>query len=259
MIFKNQKSIIDELMLFKDANKQTVLIEGPSGSGKTWLANYYKSLLGIADFQIIEPKIQTLKEIIDQCYIDGSPIVLCIENLDLGVLGASYTLLKFIEEPLPNIYIVITCRNLTKIPDTIISRSATLHLNSPTSDDIVDYAKSKSLSKYEYLNDSNLWKCIDNFNDVDIIFNMNQDKLDYFNNLNKSIDLKSNVSNIVWNIQKYPDNTDTDTTLVIKYILNMFDNPYVWKIGFNCLSELDNSRISKNAIITNFVFDLKYM
>ena len=111
----SQRAALEDLHRLADANKHSILIEGSEGCGKSYIAKQYATMLDIVDFQVVEPKVQCIKEAINSCYVIDNPIVLYIENLDTGVLAASYALLKFLEEPSSHVYIVITCRNLQNI------------------------------------------------------------------------------------------------------------------------------------------------
>ena len=103
----SQRAALEDLHRLADANKHSILIEGSEGCGKSYIAKQYATMLDIVDFQVVEPKVQCIKEAINSCYVIDNPIVLYIENLDTGVLAASYALLKFLEEPSSHVYIVI--------------------------------------------------------------------------------------------------------------------------------------------------------
>ena len=105
MILNCQKEPIQELKQLADSDRHSVLVEGPSGCGKSYLAKQYAAMLGISDFAVINPTVQDIRDSINGSYNLDSPIVLCIENLDCGVPAASYTILKFLEEPLSHVYL----------------------------------------------------------------------------------------------------------------------------------------------------------
>ena len=144
MQLMNQQQALIDLTQLAEQRKQAVVISGAYAVGKTYLAREYGKLLGIPDFTVIEPKVNDIKSTIDSLIQLDTPIVLCVENLDLGVAAASYTLLKFLEEPKSNIYIVITCRNISQIPDTILSRAILVSVPNILSADIDAYAKTKN-------------------------------------------------------------------------------------------------------------------
>ena len=94
MNFICQKYSLNELQQLANKDRHSVLIEGSSGCGKTYLARQYAQMIDVYDFINVEPKVQDIRNTIDSCLQLGNKVVICIENLDKGVSGASYTLLK---------------------------------------------------------------------------------------------------------------------------------------------------------------------
>ena len=257
MNFICQTESIENLKLLAGHKQHGVLIVGDPGSGKTYLANQYAKYLGISDFYKINPVVADLKSVTDQCITAGTPIVLCIENLDAGVLQAAYPLLKVIEDCPSYIYIVVTCNNLYAIPDTIQSRCAVVTINPTTKSDIEQYAKSKDITAYEFLKDKKVWKCIKGFGDTDIVLKFTLENLKYFDNLDNLNFTKNAVSNLSWQLQHYEDKTETPLPLVIRYLMQNVC-PNYRKACLDCLNDLNENRISKNAILSKLVFELKY-
>lgn len=257
MIFQCQKESIENLKLLANHHQHGVLIVGDTDSGKTYLANQYAKYLGIPDFYKITPVIADLKSVTDQCITAGTPIVLCIENLDAGVLQAAYPLLKVIEDCPSYVYIVVTCNNLYAIPDTIQSRCAVVTMNPATKSDIEQYARAKDTTAYEFLKDKKVWKCIKGFGDADIVLKFTPEHLKYFDGLSKISWRTDTVSNISWKLQHYEDKTETSLPIVIRYLMQNVC-PNYRKACIDCLNDLNENRISKNAIISKLVFELKY-
>lgn len=258
MKFICQQQPFQELDTLRLSDRHSVLIEGPTGCGKTYLAMQYASMLGISDFQIVAPKVDEIKSAIEECIKLNNNVVICIENLDLGVLAASYTLLKFLEEPAPSVYIVVTCRSISRIPDTIISRSAVVVTAPPVEHDITTYALQKNKEKFQTLNTSLLWRCVTTFSDADKVLDMNNEHITYFNNLNTIARFSDSVSNIIWSIGHYPDNTETPIELVIRYLMFLLNTDHIQHVGIACLNDLNQRRIATHAILARFVFEAKY-
>lgn len=255
----SQKSSIEDLARLAKEYKHSILIEGVEGSGKSYLAKQYAMMLDILDFQMIEPKVQNIKDAINACYMVENSIVICIENLDAGVLAASYALLKFLEEPADHVYVIVTCRNIQNVPDTIISRSAVVTVPPPIESDLITYANEKNSAQYLYLQNQPIWKCAKTFKDVEIILELDSGKLDYFNTLISNIQKHNSVSNLVWMLQKYPDNSLTPIQLVIRYIMYTTNSKTIWNAGHSCLHELSLGRIATHAVLAKFAFELKYL
>ena len=258
MNFICQQSSIEELKLLAASNRHSVLIEGPEGSGKSYLARQYATMLGVPDFQEIVPKVDSIKEAIDTCLQISTPIVLSVENLDCGVPAASYTLLKFLEEPLPNVYIVITCKNIKNVPDTIISRSVVVSTAPPVDVDISNYSISKDIEKFKQLQQSRIWRCVRTFKDADTVLGMDAEKLKYFTDLESIAKFRDTVSNLVWKIGHYNDNSETPVELVIRYLIDLCNTSHIRQAGISCISDLTQGRVAAHAAIAKFVFVCKY-
>ena len=259
MIFTCQKLGLEELQKLADSNRHSVLIEGPSGCGKTYMAKQYANMLSVPDFVEVLPKVNDVRDAIDSCLQIENDVVLCIENLDKGVSGASYTILKSLEEPLPNMYIVITCTNINNVPDTIISRSTVVSTSPPVDSDIDLYARSVNPDKYFKLQNSDIWRCIRTFGDANIILNMSDEHLMYFSEIRKMCNFQDSVSNIVWKLGHFDDKEETPMELVIRYIMEIVNTAHVKKAGIECISDMMQRRIAKHAVLAKFVFECKYV
>ncbi len=255
-----QASAMEELQHLASRNRHSVLIEGTRGSGKSYLAKYYAKILNIADVVIVNSTVNDIRKSIDMCYNLESKVVICVENLDSGVLGASYALLKFLEEPRENIYIVVTCCNINKVPDTIVSRSSIVTVSAPTASDLVEFSKSypeerrNQLEAYE-----GIWPSMKNLWDVDYCMNLQSTSyFEHLENLVSFVTSKKSVSDIVWSLNHYPDNTEIPVQFAIKYIVSNTSDANVKKHGILCIKDLDSSRIASHAVLSRFVFDCKY-
>lgn len=258
MISNSQKEPIEQLKTLAASNRQSIIIEGPSGSGKTYLSQQYANMLGIDDFSIIEPKVASIREALDACLNLGNKLILEIENLDTGVPAASYTLLKSLEEPLPNVYIIITCRNLQGVPDTIISRSAVVTVGPPTLRDIDAYGKEKDTLKFNNVSSRLVWQCVRSFSDADAVLEMSVDEIQYYESLAETCKFKESVSNIIWKISHYDSGKECNLELAIRSIIELMKNPFITTCGIDCIRDLTKSRIAQHAVLAKFVFNAKY-
>lgn len=258
LVMKCQNEAYSGLQLLSQHDAHAIIINGPPGCGKTYLAKQYGLMIGVSDFELVDPTVQSIRDAITKCYENSNAIVLCVENIDTGVLGASYTLLKFLEEPLPSVYLILTCRNINVVPDTIISRSSVIEVTPCTSSDINDYAEHVDFAKYSRLNKLSIWRVIKSFSDVHNVFALSNDQLNYFDTLSKDVMLfKDSVSNLCWKIEHYPDNSPSPVELVLRYMI-CFSSGHIRSCAISCLNDLCSRRIGVHAVIAKFVFECKY-
>lgn len=89
---------------------------------------------------IIEPvkniikkqQIQDLQREFNKTGVEPGPKIYIIKNLETVNTNAANSLLKFLEEPHPNIYAILTTENINRILPTIISRSQVIQFTSLT-------------------------------------------------------------------------------------------------------------------------------
>lgn len=253
-----QKIVLDDLITYARKDEHSILISGLSGTGKTYLAKEYYSLIGADDFIVINPVVKDIREIIDAIYNIDSKIVVCVENLDSGVKASSHTILKFLEEPLSNVYVIITCRSTYGVPDTILSRSKQLVLGHPLQQDIDDYARLKDSIKYTRLKESNVYRSCTSFNDIDYLFTLTLDQLSYIESFNDSISFKKPILDNSWKLNHFEDNSNLDSKFLLKYMLYCSKDVSLKSKILKCLSGLENYPISEHAILSQFLLEVKY-
>lgn len=258
MIFNSQKEALDQLHILAESDRQSIIIVGPPGSGKSYLSREFANLLNVQDFDSIEPKVSDIREAIDGCINLKNRIVLEIKNLDLGVAAASYTLLKCLEEPMPNLYIVITCRNMQRVPDTIVSRSAVVTLGPPTNNDIDEFGKSADLLKFSTVSSRLVWQCVRSFSDAEEVLKMDSNEIQYYESLSELCKFKDSVSNIIWKLGHYNSGKDCNIELAIRSIMQLMHNPFITKCGIDCLNDLSKARIASHAVLAKFAFNAKF-
>lgn len=256
--FVCQQRAVDKLKQLAENDKHSLVVEGPSGCGKTYLARKYAKLVGFSDVVVVPPKVGEVKSAFESFLKVDNKVLLVIENLDSGVPACAYVLLKFMEEPSANLYVVVTCRSLSGIPETIISRSMTVSVAPPTNFDVNQYAHSTYPDKYESVKNTLLWKCVKSFVDVDEVCNMVTDRVNYFSQWNTLKPFSDSVSNVAWKLGHYEDGSET-SNLVVKYVMEANRNvPHVVNCCRTCLDTLEMKRIARYLTLTKLAFDLKY-
>ena len=231
LAMKCQNEAYSGLQLLSQHDAHAIIINGPPGCGKTYLAKQYGTMIGVSDFELVDPTVQNIRDAITKCYENNNAIVLCVENIDTGVLGAS---------------------------DTIISRSSVIEVTPCTSSDINDYAEHVDFAKYSRLSKLNIWRVIKSFSDVHTVLGLSNDQLNYFDTLIKDVMLfNDTVSNLCWKMEHYPDNSPSPVELVLRYII-CFSSGHIRSCAISCLDDLSSRRIGVHAIIAKFVFECKY-
>jgi len=258
MNLKCQSEPLNTLQRLAERRCHSVLIVGSPGSGKSWLAKRYAELLNIPDYAKVEPTVASIREIEDICNSLSTPLVVGIENLDSGVAGASYTLLKFLEEPQDNTYVVVTVRNLYMIPDTIVSRCQVVWTSEPRSQDIVDFARMTDSHKYDILGLTDVFSACASLSDVLQVYAMSSQQLDYLNRIHEVVFSSENVSSTVWKLGHYADNSATPVEFVIRLLIKKLNDFRIFEYGRSCLQDLSTNRIASHAVLTKFVMDCRY-
>lgn len=258
MKLQHQESVWNQFRDLVKSDRHSILIEGISGSGKSYLAKKLGEILECSDIIQVKPTVSELRSTIDYCYSVSHKIAVCIENLDSGVAAASYVLLKFLEEPSTNVYVIVTCKSAYSVPDTIVSRSTVITVPPPTTPDLIEYGVHKDTATFTTLKNSPLWGIVRSYGDIDWLYTTTAEKLHYLHHLFDSLEFKEKVSTISWNMMHYPDNSELDPKMSVRYLLSKLTDSYKRSACIEALNELDLSRISKNAILSKLILECKY-
>lgn len=261
MLMRCQQPAINDLQEFADADRHSIIIDGPKGCGKTYLAKQFADMKGISDFIVINPVVADIRNSIESVYRIQNKVVVCIENLDQGVISASYTMLKFLEEPLSRVYIVVTCSQYTKIPDTIHSRSVHTIVSAPTKQDIDTFAKQDSI-RYQEVSKFDLFNSIRSFSDVTRLFNMKDANIKYFDSVLSTISKKDCISTIYWNLSHFEDDSKIPVDLLLGYLIYKFSQSLSTmkyaRLAIQCLKDLTDIRIPEHVVMQKFLLEYKY-
>ena len=254
-----QAPLLSQLKLIANKDVHSILISGLRGSGKTYCAKWFAVSKGIDTFHSVKPKVADLKAMITSSYQLQDNQVICIENLDDGTDGAAQVILKYLEEPLPNVYIFVTCTNCASIPDTILSRVISLELPHPRINDLAQYARAINAQRYNAYKEYAAYKTCKTLSDVRQVLNMSLDQIKYYDNFYYNCDITElSISEAMWNINHYPDNSKCDIKISLRCLFDFYRNTKNAKYVLNSLLSLENSRISETAILGKLMLDLNY-
>lgn len=255
MIFEcqhNAQSVLHELA---DHDVHSILIEGPTGSGRKYLANYFAKLKHIDDMIVVSSNVAAIRDTIDSGYDSNNPVVICIENLDSGVIQSAYTMLKFLEEPRSNVYIIVTCVNRFYLPDTIASRCACVTCGHPTLSDLKLYQSNKQMTCNI---PASIKVAIRSFSDIDYISVLNESQLaDIESNLYVLLSQEP-VSSTVWSLGHFSDNSKLDTAFMLRVILYNTKDVSVRVNVLAALNDLELGRIAAHTVVTRMIINIKY-
>ena len=262
MEMQNQIYPLAELSKLDEANKHSILLQGIPGCGKTYLANKFaefkKKRHGFSQFQVVQPKVSSLKELIENSLKLDEIQVICIENLDLGVNAASQVILKYLEEPQSNVYIIITARNDSKLPDTIISRTVQVKVANPTKQDLENYSDYLDSRKHEIAKPYSIYKCCKSLSDVENILNLTVDQLKYYDSIKTAEFWKQSTDQIAWSLSHYSDNTNVNLKFAFSVLWRSNCNAKIRVAALEALQMLETGRVSESAILNKMITDVRY-
>ena len=120
MSILGQEKLIEKLNSYTlDTFPKSSLFIGDKGSGKHLLVNYIRD--NILKLPLLDITDIISNEVIDQIYRNPNPSIYLINLSDITEKSQN-VLLKFIEEPLSNAYIILICENKLNVLNTILNR-----------------------------------------------------------------------------------------------------------------------------------------
>lgn len=116
-----------------DTLPRSLILLGETGSGRHSLFNFINDKLNIPSFDITD---SITKENIDEIYLKVEPIIYLIDLNNISVKEENM-ILKLVEEPLKNAYIIFIAKTRTTILPTILNRCQVWELKPYTKDDLI--------------------------------------------------------------------------------------------------------------------------
>lgn len=114
---------------------RTIMLEGRYGCGKTTLAKYIADKLG---FEFLDISASLSLELLESITLSVTPRVYFINGLEINVKDQN-AILKFLEEPLKNAYIILTCESRSTLLDTVVNRCVILEFEVYTKEQLREF------------------------------------------------------------------------------------------------------------------------
>lgn len=133
--------LIDSISL--DDMPRSLIIEGYKGSGKHLVCDYISKHLNIP---ILDITNNLDNESIENYYLRSEPYLYIIDGNKLTTKNQN-SILKFLEEPLKNSFIIIIIDNKYNILDTILNRAQVWKLDTYTKDILRKFSDDESILK----------------------------------------------------------------------------------------------------------------
>ena len=131
-----------------DSLPRTLLLEGTEGCGKHLLASIIAEKMNL-DLQDITDSLNL--ETIEEITLKATPHVYLIDSTKISVKEQNI-ILKFLEEPLKNSYIVILTDNKSKLLNTVLNRCICLTFEKYSEEELSTFLKPKvTLSQVPYV------------------------------------------------------------------------------------------------------------
>ena len=241
----------------------SLIISGEKGSGKHTVCNLISSKLNL---QVIDISEKLTQEMIDEIYTRVEPYIYVITSDKLNIKNQN-SILKFLEEPLKNSYIILLVENKNMLLPTILNRCQIWELEKYTRDELSTFINGNV--------DSRILDVAKTPGDVIIMQNENNnfEKLyDLVDKLIEKIPMASfsNILSITNRINfdgKEPEKIDLSVfirTLIwlsSEKILNS-DNPYYQEV-YKTVNDLSNNllilNINKKICFENFLAKMKVL
>lgn len=237
-----------------------VMLQGARGWGKKQLTIEIAKIMGI-DLVTFENKVDDLRECIKLAYEQTSPILYVMTNGDTMSVAAKNSILKLIEEPPANAYIILLVENEETILPTIRSRAFALKMDEYSQNDIKTYltTKDNAFTQEETEKIITICNCP---GEVNLLLNSeNADILELVDKLLDNID-KVTLSNLL-KISKKFKTTDSSEGMDINLFLNCTQyhlfNRYLKSKDIRCYKayiEIINARKAMRTNTTNKLYTL---
>lgn len=139
-----QKKLLKMFENYIKINKvpKFMILTGSKGYGKKTLCKELATMMNV-DIVMFGNKVDDLRECIDLAYQQTQPILYVLTDADTMSVAAKNSILKLIEEPPKNAYIVMLVDNQESILATILSRARVYSLDNYSYEEIKQFLNQK--------------------------------------------------------------------------------------------------------------------
>lgn len=132
-----QKKLLARLNTYTvDTFPRSVLLVGEKGAGKHLIASYIQK--EIIKFPLVDLTSNVSDEVIDAIYRNPNPAVYLVDLSEMTEKEQNI-LLKFIEEPLNNAFIILLCEGRNFVLNTVLNRCIIFELEKYTEEELASF------------------------------------------------------------------------------------------------------------------------
>ena len=280
MIGQNRlMSQIDDLIEREKFPRFSIIV-GENGMESDNVGRYISCRLDSPCVVLPDVKVDTIRDMIQQAYKSHDKLVYIMPNADNMSISAKNAMLKVIEETPNKVYFVMCLEDLSNTLATIQSRGTVFHMNTPTKDDIANFARSLYKDKKDI--DEEVIKIVSNIctTSLDVETLMKYGVKEFYSYVEKVADNiftidGAEVFNLMNKLAYKEDADGYDCRLFLKCLQRVFideicDNFAANKesCGTNCLcsivkwigrymSDLRVRGVNKQMLIDNMVLEMR--
>lgn len=272
-------SQIDDLIEREKFPRFSIIV-GEKGMESDNVGRYISCRLDSPCVVLPDVKVDTIRDMIQQAYKSHDKLVYIMLNADNMSISAKNAMLKVIEETPNKVYFVMCLEDLSNTLATIQSRGTVFHMNTPTKDDIANFARSLYKNKKDI--DEEVIKIVSNIcnTPLDVDTLMKYGVKDFYSYVEKVADNifttgGAEVFNLMNKLAYKEDSDGYDCRLFLKCLQRVFmdeicDNFAANKesCGTNCLcsivrcigrymSDLRVRGVNKQMLIDNMVLEMR--
>lgn len=256
-----QLNLIKKLQSFSiDTFPRSVLICGEKGMGKHTIVDYIHDNI-LNNITLIDITDNISESLIDEIYRNPNPAIYLIDLSDMTEKNQNI-ILKFVEEPLNNSFIILLCENTNMVLNTVCNRCVVFELDKYSDSELMNFITSetdidlildviRSPGKIKSTNIANIKEMYDIANKI--IYKLSYASLPNTLSISEKINFKDNYGKFELDIF-----LDILCNRCLKeYIRTLNDDILdIYVKTQECRKRLIDKRINKELLFENFLINL---